>query len=60
MIDAYCPSCDAVALYSLSRVTLVNTPLGIEIRVRCYCEQVLEIVSGAGPRVPAAAGGYRG
>lgn len=56
MIDAYCPSCDAVALYSLSRVALLHTPLGIEISVRCYCGRVLEIVSGAGPRLPATAG----
>ncbi len=56
MFDAYCPSCRTARLYTLSRLALVNTPLGIEVAVRCYCGETFEVLLGRGPRVPASAG----
>ena len=55
MFDAYCPSCRTSRLYTLSRLALLNTPLGIEVAVRCYCGETFEVLLGRGPRVPAGA-----
>lgn len=51
MFDAYCYACRAHGLYPLSRIGKVeNSPLGIEVTVRCYCGEVIEVLLGRGPR----------
>lgn len=50
MLDAYCPTCRAVRLYPLSHIErLVNSPLGIEVTVRCWCGDEFELLLGRGP-----------
>jgi hypothetical protein len=52
VFDAYCPRCEAVRLYPISRLTrLVNSPLGIEVTVGCWCGESFEVLLGRGPRV---------
>ena len=54
MLDAYCPNCDAVYLYSLSRIRgLANSPLGIELTLECYCGRIIEVLTGWGPALPS-------
>lgn len=59
MLDAHCPACDAVGLYPISHIVrMVNSPLGIELTVRCWCGNDIELLLGRGPRDvgrPAAA-----
>lgn len=50
MLDAYCPACRATRLYPLSHILrLVNSPLGIEVTVRCWCDEQFELLLGRGP-----------
>lgn len=52
MFDAHCPACDMTGLYPLSHVTsLVNSPLGIEVTVRCWCGETFEVLLGRGPHL---------
>jgi hypothetical protein len=50
MFDAYCPTCRTVRLYPLSHIRLVNSPLGIEVTVTCWCGTSFELLLGRGPR----------
>jgi hypothetical protein len=51
MFDAYCHSCQMHGIYPLSHITrLVNSPLGIEVTVRCWCGDTFEVLLGRGPR----------
>ena len=50
MFDAHCPACNRVRLYPYSRISLVNSPLGIEVTVRCWCDETFEELLGRGPR----------
>jgi hypothetical protein len=51
MFDAYCHVCQSHGLYPLSRITkLENSPLGIEVSLRCYCGEPIEVLLGRGPR----------
>lgn len=55
MFDAYCQRCRAHGLFSLSRIArLENSPLGIEVTVRCYCGELIEVLLGRGPRINRA------
>jgi alkyl hydroperoxide reductase subunit AhpF len=57
VLDVYCPHCKAVGLFWPSQVRLINSALGIEAAVDCYCGRPLEVLLGRGPNV--AAGGWR-
>lgn len=53
MFDAHCPRCDAVRMLPISRLrSLVNSPLGIEVTLECYCGEVFELLLGRGPVMP--------
>ncbi|MPZ87698.1 MAG: hypothetical protein GEU81_06395 [Nitriliruptorales bacterium] len=50
MFDAHCPRCNAIRLLPISRLrSLVNSPLGIEVTLECYCGAVFELLLGQGP-----------
>jgi len=47
MLSAYCPRHEATLLFSTSSiVSMKNTPLGIEIVLRCFCGEHLEVLTG--------------
>jgi hypothetical protein len=57
MFDANCPACGITGLYPLSHIThLVNSPLGIEVTVHCWCGEDFEVLLGRGPRDLSHAG----
>jgi hypothetical protein len=51
MFDAHCPACGLTGIYPLSHIqSVVNSPLGIEVAVRCWCGETFEVLLGRGPR----------
>jgi hypothetical protein len=47
MFSAYCPRHRATMLFSTSSIeSMTTTPLGIEVVVRCYCGERLEVLTG--------------
>lgn len=47
MYYAYCPGHDAQLLYSVTSIECVhNTPIGIEVVLRCSCGSRVEVLSG--------------
>jgi hypothetical protein len=55
MFDAFCYACETHGIFPLSRITrLANSPLGIEVTVRCWCGESFEVLLGRGPRLSRA------
>ncbi len=54
MLAAYCPRDDATWLFSETRIrALANTPIGIEVRLECYCGEQIEFLTGITADEPA-------
>lgn len=66
MFDTHCPGCKSFRLLPISRLRgLVNSPLGIEVTLECYCGEIFELLLGQGPAAsfpdaPAPSTGARG